>query len=85
MDERIEALDKMLEEICANIENFEIRAAPMLNNAEALLALRLEQYEILTEAVERHRRHIEFLMGKPIEPKIHFGEAILVGVVGGAA
>lgn len=85
MDERIESLDRMLEEICANIEQFEIRAAPLLNDPEKLLELRLEQYEILCEATSRHKRCIEFLMGKPVKPMIHFGEAVLKGVFGGEA
>jgi hypothetical protein len=47
---------------------------------DTLIALRLEQMDILEESVKKNRRVLNFLAGRPVEPQVQFAEAILVGV-----
>jgi hypothetical protein len=47
--------------------------------------LRLEQNAALLELLTQQRRAIEHMLGKPIDPQTHFGEAIVIGAFGGNA
>lgn len=49
---------------------------------QKLLALRIEQNDILMELLRKHRRAFDFMQGKPVEPVVHFGEAVLLPVGG---
>lgn len=50
-----------------------------------LVGLRMEQNEVLMQAIKKHRRTLMYLLGMPVEPVAHSVEAILVGVMGGDA
>lgn len=63
---------------------FNQRANGITDRAE-LLALRREQNEVLAEAVARHKRAMDYMEGKPVEPQTHFADAVLVATVGGGA
>jgi hypothetical protein len=70
-------LHEMQIQLQENIVEFNKRANG-INDRDQLLALRAEQYEALIEIVHRHKRHIAFMQGKPVEPEMHFGHAVLL-------
>jgi hypothetical protein len=49
---------------------------------EKIVALRLEQNERLDELIKKHRRVLRFHAGLPVEPEVHYGEAVLFGLGG---
>jgi len=73
---------EMAVELENNLVEFN-RQANGITGKEQLAEIRSKQYEILTEIVNRHKRTIDFILGKPVAPQQHFGEAILLPVFGG--
>jgi hypothetical protein len=69
----------------------ELQALINEGNAEAngvtdkakLCAIRLGQIEKLTELLRVHKRTLDYLAGKPYEPEVLFGAAIVHGEMGG--
>ncbi len=77
----------ILHEIAMELENNIVqfnRQANGLTDAAKLIELRLRQNEVLTEIVQRHKRHLDFMQGKPVDPQMHFGEVILLPSFGGS-
>lgn len=72
-------LAEIAREIEGNVVSYNGRSCGMLDKNE-LIALRLQQNEELIALLTKHRRAIEFMQGKRIEPQVHFGEAVLIGV-----
>jgi hypothetical protein len=52
------------------------------HNGADLLALRIEQNDELLVLLKKHRRALEFSQGKTVEPEVHFGEGVLIGIGG---
>jgi len=50
-----------------------------------LIALRTEQAELLMDLIKKHRRTMDFMQGKKVEPMAHSAEAVLFPVLGGNA
>ena len=59
-------------------------AASGVTDKDRLCAMRLEHIAKLTELLRLHKRTLDYLAGKPYEPELQFGEAVVTGV-GGAA
>jgi hypothetical protein len=77
---------QLFDEIARQLEEAVVgfnRRANGVTDRDELLMIRREQNEVLAEAVARHRRAMNALEGKPIEPQVHFGESVLIGVGGG--
>ena len=51
----------------------------ILSNNPDLFSMRQKLNADLTAALERHNREIDWRMGKPIKPQIHFAEATIQG------
>ena len=51
---------------------------------QELCDLRLAQIEELMELLRQQRRAIEHMAGRPVTPEVQFGEAIVIGTMGGA-
>jgi len=49
----------------------------------AIVDNRVEEHEILIEALRRHKRELDLMAGEKIEPEVHFAQATLVGRMGG--
>jgi hypothetical protein len=52
---------------------------------EGLFKANRERNDALLELCRKHKRALDFMEGKPIEPELHFADAVLVGTIGGAA
>jgi hypothetical protein len=50
-----------------------------MNEKAALLALKLEQNELLAEIVRKQRRHLRFMNGEKIEPEVHHVQCTMTG------
>jgi hypothetical protein len=72
----------MAVELERNVVEFNQRASG-LTDRQKLMELHAERCEILAEIVKRHKRALDFMAGKPVEPEQHFGEAVLLPVFGG--
>jgi hypothetical protein len=53
-----------------------------ITDMDKLIALRTEQAELLMDLIKKHRRTMDYMQGKPVEPVTHFGEAVLLPVGG---
>jgi hypothetical protein len=73
--------DDMAREIAAICYNYNVKANGVRDKAE-LLKIRGEQNDVLMETLRKHRRTMDFMAGKAVEPQTHFGEAVLIGVGG---
>jgi hypothetical protein len=71
----------MTREVGANLINYN-RQAEKVKSREELIELRAQQYEVLTEIVQRHRRTLLFMQGKPYEKQAHSAETVLLPVGG---
>lgn len=79
--EYIDGLFDMDKEVHLIIEHFNQRATEV-SGKDALIALKIEQNTALIDALKNQRRILAFWQGKPIEPVVHFGEAVLLPVGG---
>jgi hypothetical protein len=70
--------DEIARELEVAIVGFN-RQANGISDRNELLKIRREQNAVLAEAVARHKRAMDYLKGKPIEPQMHFGESVLLG------
>jgi hypothetical protein len=68
-------------ELTAVIVDYNRKASGVTDKAK-LIALRTEQADLLIELLKKHRRAMDFMQGKPVEPVMHFGEAVLLPVGG---
>lgn len=68
-------------ELTAAIVDYNRKVSGVTDKA-TLIALRIEQADYLIELLKKHRRTMDFMQGKPVEPVTHFGEAILLPVGG---
>ncbi len=70
-------LDDMAMELHSNLVVYNGKA---MHEAEKdkLIAMRIEQNELLFQTLKKHRRTLEFMRGQKIEPEMHFGEAVLL-------
>jgi len=68
-------------ELTAAIVNYSRRVFG-ITDRDKLIALRTEQAELLMDLIKKHRRTMDFMQGKPVEPVTHFGEAVLLPVGG---
>ena len=77
----------LLNEIATELERlvvtFNARASGITERGQ-LMALRLEQNELLAEMVHRHRRALDYAAGRPVPPQVHFAETVLHGEGKGA-
>jgi hypothetical protein len=80
----MEVLDAFGRELQAMLVDYNARANGKTDKAE-VCELRLEQNAALLELLTQQRRAIEHMLGKPIDPQTHFGEAIVTGAFGGNA
>lgn len=76
-------VSEMVLELEGNLVRYNERAHEFRDDKEALLELRLEQYQAFAEMVERHTRILRYHAGFSVEPKTHFGEAVLLPTMGG--
>jgi hypothetical protein len=53
-----------------------------ITDKTTLIAMRLEQSDVLTEILRKQRRHLRFMNGEKIEPEIHYAECTIVGIGG---
>lgn len=53
-----------------------------LMGKDELLKLRLEQNDRMMEMLKKHRRTMDYMQGKPVEPMAHSAEAVLLPVGG---
>lgn len=74
----IDGLARELQDVLTAYNN----RANGLTEKAPLLALRLEQNEVLTETLRRQRRHLRFMNGEKIEPETHSVEAVLTAFGG---
>lgn len=74
--------DEHMRELQQCINEFNARASGKTDRAE-LCEIRLEQINALTDVLHKHKRTLDFMAGKPYEPEMHFGEAVVTGVFGG--
>jgi hypothetical protein len=80
--QHLTSIEEIRKELQSIIAEYDQRASVVVDK-EALLTLRLEQNAALTEALKKHRRVLEFMLGKPVEPEMHFGSAVLLPAFGG--
>jgi hypothetical protein len=67
------------------LEEVMFRSYPDIITDEGLLRANRERNEALAELCRKQKRALDFMEGKPIEPEVHFGEAVLHGVIAGNA
>lgn len=77
----LEPLNAMAKELQDNVFKFNERANGVTDKVE-LATLRAEQNDALAEMIKRHRRSIDFMLGKQVPPETHFGDAVLLPVFG---
>jgi hypothetical protein len=70
-------LDHIAQELQSAIVEFN-RKANGVTDRDTLISLRMEQNELLTALLKKHRRAMEFMQGKTVEPEMHFGEGVLL-------
>jgi hypothetical protein len=68
---------EIAQELEANIIEYNKQTSGVTGK-DQLIALRMEQQSILMELLKKHRRAMDHMQGKPVEPETHFGEAILL-------
>lgn len=78
----LQVLDGLAKEIENLVVHYNVRANGVTDKA-ALIELRLVQNEDLTTLLAEQLRVLKFMRGDPIEPKVHFAEAIINGSSGG--
>lgn len=49
---------------------------------EEAVAIRLAQNDALADMIKKHRRHLLYIIGEPVEPEVQFGESVLFPVGG---
>lgn len=69
------------QELTAAIVHFNRRANGETDK-QKLLELRIEQNDYLVELLKKHRRAMDHMQGKKVDPVTHFGEAVLLPVGG---
>jgi len=67
------------------IEEVMFKVHPDVISDEGLFAANRARNDELTELLRRQKRALDFMEGKPIEPELHFAEAVIVGRIGGGA
>lgn len=77
-------IDSMANEIYRQLNWYNEQANGLVEK-KALLELRLKQNIELTEILRQQRRALNYHLGNPIEPEIHYAEGVLIGVGAGAS
>ena len=72
------------QELLACIVEWNEKVNGVTDKAE-LCKIRLAQIAAMREVLHKQKRSIDFMAGNPIEPEVHFAEAVLVGTMGGGA
>jgi hypothetical protein len=72
----LDAIGRELAEIAAEYN----RRSNGLTDKDALVAIRREQLDVLDDFITKSRRVLRYLNGEPVEPVVHYGEAVLVGI-----
>src|SRR5262245_52632915 len=81
-NDHVEIIAALMAEIRANLSQYDLAATEILSRAD-MLALRLEQNQRLADLLHQHRRALRFMNGDPVEAEVQFGEAIVIGTMGG--
>jgi hypothetical protein len=68
---------EIAQELEANIIEYNKRTNGVTDR-DQLIARRREQQGVLMELMRKHRRVMDYMQGKPVEPETHFGEAVLL-------
>src|SRR5262245_31913044 len=82
--DHVEMIHELISEIRRNLSDYDLRAVGIGSKAE-MLELRLEQNQRLADLLHQHRRALNFMAGNKVEPEVQFGEAIVIGAMGGGS
>lgn len=82
--EYLHQIDLMDEEVVRLVTNHKNTSVGILGKTN-ILQRRWEANQVLLEAIKKHDRVLRYMMGQEVEPVAHTGEAVLIGVFGGAA
>ena len=82
--QHVTVLNAMAEEILRVCVRYNEQANGVTDKA-TLLDIRTRQNDELADLLGWHRRALDHMAGKPVEPIAHEATAVLVGVVGGTA
>jgi hypothetical protein len=72
-------LDAIGRELVDIATEYNRRVNGLTDKAE-LIAIRREQLDMVEDFLKKNRRTLKYLNGDPIEPIVHHGEAVLIGV-----
>lgn len=73
----VQVFDAHIHEVQTVIREFNLRCTG--KQGADLLAIRREMNKALVELLTEQARAMAFMAGEKIEPKTHFGEAVIVG------
>jgi hypothetical protein len=66
------------------IEEVMFKVHPDVISDEGLFTANRKRNEELTELLRQQKRALDFMEGKPLEPEIHFAEAVIIGKIEGS-
>ena len=75
----IDAIVDDLERLASNVN----KHCRHEHDDEKLIQLLYRVADAAAEIAHRHRRHLDFALGKPVAPETHFVEGTLTGMGGG--
>ena len=70
--------DAMANELQQHLSHYN-KQANGITDKKTLLELRLKQNVELTEILRQQRRHLEYHLGMPVVPEVHYAECVMVG------
>lgn len=79
----LQIFKRFREEIVAVVFDYVERSGDKDLTEEQLIDLKRKEIAALQEKLTEQVRAIDFMCGIPVAPKMHFGEAIVTGKMGG--